>query len=75
LLGAPKSKRAKPFVAWFGIRGIGSLYYLFYATQHGLSPELAQQFVALTFSVVALSIVAHGLSVTPLMSRYNRQKP
>lgn len=74
LLGARKMVRARPFVAWFGIRGIGSLYYLFYATQHGLSPDLARTLVAITLSVVALSILVHGISVTPLMNRYNRQK-
>lgn len=73
LLGARKMTRARPFIAWFGIRGIGSLFYLFYASQHGLSPELSQTLTALTFSVVALSIVVHGISVTPLMSIYNRK--
>ncbi|WP_202973450.1 cation:proton antiporter [Abditibacterium utsteinense] len=73
LLGAPKMSGARPYISWFGIRGIGSLYYLFYATQHGLSQELARTLTALVFSVVALSIVAHGISVTPLMKIYNRQ--
>lgn len=74
LLGLPKIRRVRPFLAWFGIRGIGSLYYLFYATQHGLTAALARPIVALTFSVVALSILAHGVSVTPLMAFYNRRK-
>ena len=26
-------------VSWFGIRGIGSLYYLSYAVTHGLLPD------------------------------------
>ncbi len=74
LFGAHKMTRARPYIAWFGIRGIGSLYYLFYAMQHGLSPELSQTLTALTFSIIALSIVVHGISVTPLMAIYNRQK-
>ncbi|HEX9996818.1 MAG TPA: sodium:proton antiporter [Abditibacterium sp.] len=72
LLGTRKIDAARPFIAWFGVRGIGSLFYLFYAMQHGLSPELAQKLVPLTFSVVAISIVVHGLSVTPLMKIYER---
>jgi len=55
-------------VAWFGIRGIGSIYYLMYALAHGLAGELARPLVSLTFTVVAVSIVAHGISVTPLLA-------
>lgn len=73
LLGIPKMSGARPFIAWFGIRGIGSLYYLFYAAQHGLSEELTHTLTALVFSIIALSIVAHGVSVTPLMKIYNRK--
>ena len=59
-------------VAWFGIRGIGSIYYLMYALDHGLPPELARPMVALTFTVVAASIVVHGISVTPLLAWLKR---
>ena len=54
----------------FGIRGIGSLYYLCYALHHGLPAELAPRLTALTLAVVAVSIIVHGLSVTPLMTFY-----
>jgi NhaP-type Na+/H+ or K+/H+ antiporter len=33
---------------------------------------LAEDFIALTLTTVAVSIVLHGLSVTPLMRRYAR---
>lgn len=56
-------------VAWFGLRGIGSIYYVMYAVEHGLPPTLAEPLVALTFVTVAASIVVHGVSVTPLLSR------
>lgn len=59
-------------VAWFGIRGIGSIYYLMYALDHGLPRELARPMVALTFTVVAASIVVHGISVTPLLAWLKR---
>ena len=61
-------------IGWFGIRGIGSLYYLMYAINHGLDRRLAANLGALVFSVVVASIVAHGVSVTPLMSLYERRK-
>lgn len=54
-------------VAWFGIRGIGSIYYLMYAIDHGLEPSLAETITSLTLTIVAASIVLHGISVTPLL--------
>lgn len=62
-------------LAWFGIRGVGSLYYLLYAVNHGLDSKLADQLIALTLSVVVTSIVVHGISVTPLMAAYERARP
>jgi NhaP-type Na+/H+ or K+/H+ antiporter len=57
---------------WFGVRGVGSLYYLTYAIAHGVPAPLAERLAALTFSVVLASLVVHGVSVTPLMKRYER---
>ena len=59
-------------IGWFGIRGIGSVYYLMYAISHGLPAALADQLTALTLSVVVASIVVHGISVTPLMAMYEK---
>jgi NhaP-type Na+/H+ or K+/H+ antiporter len=61
-------------ISWFGIRGIGSIYYLMYAINHGLPRPLAAELTALTLSVVAVSIVLHGVSVTPLMKLYARRE-
>jgi NhaP-type Na+/H+ or K+/H+ antiporter len=73
-LGSRSSGSQRRLIAWFGIRGIGSLYYLAYAAEHGLDPALAQQLGALVLSLVAVSIVVHGISVTPLMRRYRREQ-
>jgi NhaP-type Na+/H+ or K+/H+ antiporter len=74
LRGAPVSRDQRRLIAWFGIRGIGSIYYLMYAINHGLPRGLAEQIVALTLTVVAVSIVVHGISVTPLMNLYAQRK-
>lgn len=74
LIGCPVSLVAKRYAAWFGVRGIGSIYYLCYAITHGLEPRLAQEIIGLTISVVALSIFVHGISVTPLMTAYQNKK-
>jgi len=61
-------------IGWFGIRGIGSLFYLFYALNHDLRPDVAQLCINLTLSVVALSILVHGLSTQPTLGWYERQQ-
>ena len=55
---------------WFGVRGVGSLYYLAYATGHGLPGDLARPLADLVVWTIALSVVVHGVSVTPLMDYY-----
>jgi len=58
--------------AWFGVRGIGSLYYLMYAIQHGLPQDLALELIHLVFLAITLSIFIHGVSVKPLVRRHDR---
>ncbi|OYZ10949.1 MAG: sodium:proton antiporter [Methylophilales bacterium 16-45-7] len=55
-------------IAWFGVRGIGSIYYLMYAIQHGVPEALARDLIQLTLIVIALSIVLHGISVKPILN-------
>ena len=74
LLGAQVSRDQRILISWFGIRGIGSIYYLMYAINHDLPRALAQEITALTLTMVAVSIVLHGISVTPLMKLYGRRK-
>ena len=59
LSGARVSIVQRSLVSWFGIRGVGSIYYLMFAIQHGLPDDLARRVTALTLSTVAISIVLH----------------
>jgi NhaP-type Na+/H+ or K+/H+ antiporter len=68
------SRHESLLVAWFGIRGVGSLYYLFYAVHHGVDDALAEQLVGLVLPIVALSICIHGATAGPLMARYERSR-
>lgn len=70
LLGCQVGKAQRILISWFGIRGIGSLYYLMYAINRGVPQEIASQLIALTLSVIAVSVIVHGVSVTPLMNWY-----
>lgn len=76
LVGTRTSWPIRGMVSWFGVRGIGSLYYLMYAIQHGLPENLALEFIQLTLIVVTLSILFHGTSVKPLMTGFwQRRNP
>jgi NhaP-type Na+/H+ or K+/H+ antiporter len=71
MIGSTTTWLQRAFIGWFGIRGIGSIYYLMYAITHGVSDEIARLLTGLTLAVVATSVVVHGVSVTPLMRRYS----
>ncbi len=53
---------------WFGIRGIGSIYYLSYAVTHGLPSSFIGQLRWIVYLTVLISIVIHGISATPLVA-------
>lgn len=75
LLGATTvSRDQRILISWFGIRGVGSIFYLMYAINHGLPAPLANELIAITLTTVAASILIHGISVTPLMALYAKRK-
>ena len=74
LAGTDVNGSQRRLMSWFGIRGIGSLYYLQYAINHDIQPQLAERLLSIVLAVVVASVVAHGISVTPLMARYEARK-
>lgn len=68
----PSSRVQRGLTCWFGVRGVGSVYYLTYAIERGIDPGDARDLAAITLTTVAASIVLHGTSVTPLMNMYRR---
>lgn len=75
LAALPGERLAWPqqaMIGWFGIRGIGSVFYLLFALRQGIDPALAETLISLTLWTVAGSIVAHGITAQPLMRRYLR---
>lgn len=73
LLGRREPVAEKAIIAFFGIRGIGSVYYLAYALNRVDLAEanLLWQAVAL---VILISIGLHGTTVTPLMRLIDRRR-
>jgi NhaP-type Na+/H+ or K+/H+ antiporter len=64
----PAGERA--FVAWFGVRGVGSLYYAAVAVGSGYLTGAETETIAwTTIAVVAASIVVHGITAAPLSRR------
>ena len=67
--GMPPGERA--FVAWFGVRGIGSLFYAAVAVGAGVLSDADAKLIAWTaIACVAVSIVVHGVSASPLSRRW-----
>ena len=74
LAGLSMPRDQKLLIAWFGIRGIGSIYYLMFAMSQGLQASSAQLMASIVLTAVAVSIVFHGISVTPLMNLYSARR-
>ncbi len=72
-IGSKTTRRHKRLIAWFGIRGVGSLYYLAFVIEQGMSLPFVERVMPLVLTVAALSIVAHGVSATPLMESHERR--
>ena len=71
LIGMEHSRRERALLAFLGIRGIGSFYYVAYGINHGdLGPS--ERLWGLTGLVVILSILIHGITATPLMGWLDR---
>lgn len=70
LAGAGVRGRVKGIAAWFGVRGIGSVYYLMFAVNHGIPAVLASTLIDITLVTIMLSILVHGTSVKPLFDRF-----
>jgi NhaP-type Na+/H+ or K+/H+ antiporter len=74
LAGSRPSALQRAFIGWFGVRGVGSIYYLAYCVHHGVEGDAARLLADVTLATVTVSIVAHGVSVTPLMKWYEARR-
>lgn len=58
--------RERSVIAFFGVRGVGSLFYIAYATQNGYFPD-GDRLWSIVALVIVGSIIVHGLAATPTM--------
>ena len=63
----------KALVGFFGIRGIGSVYYLTYAIDHGFTSQEAELVTDVTFTVIVLSLFIHTNVSSVIMAFYRQE--
>jgi NhaP-type Na+/H+ or K+/H+ antiporter len=74
--GSQTAPRERLFIGWFGVRGIGSLYYVAVALGLGiLSVEESQALFWTVAACVLTSIVLHGVTASPLGRRLLQDSP
>ena len=72
LLGGRTGQRERAAIAFFGVRGVGSLYYVAYAMGAGAFAADAEQVWRVATVVVAGSVLLHGVTATPAMRLLDR---
>ena len=67
----PPTERAA--ISFFGIRGIGTIYYLAFALQKA-SFDGVEKMWSISAAIVLTSIILHGVTVTPVMILIDRRR-
>ncbi len=68
------NKLQKGLIAFFGIRGIGSLYYLTHAIGKGLDESTASRLGGIVLTVIALSLLVHSNMASPVLAYYSKKE-
>lgn len=71
LIGVARPKLELAIIAFFGIRGLGSVYYLSYGFNHA-NFETEYSLWGTLGLIIAASILMHGVLVTPAMNRLHK---
>lgn len=70
----PLSRAQRRLAAWFGVRGVGSMYYLAYAVAHGAVGGETGAVADAVLVTIVLSVLLHGSSAAPVMQLYRRAR-
>lgn len=62
--------KEKSFLSWFGVRGIGSIYYLYYAINLTGPTEGRATLINYTLWTILFSVFIHGISAKIILKRY-----
>jgi NhaP-type Na+/H+ or K+/H+ antiporter len=72
LIGDDLPSTSKAAIAFFGIRGMGTIYYLAHAVNEEFFPAARQVWAVAVFTIL-VSIVVHGVSAGPVLDRLDRR--
>jgi len=74
LAGAPLPPRERHLLQWFGVRGIGSLYWLAFALERDVAGADSPVLATATLAVITASVLVHVLSATAVMDWHLRRR-
>ncbi|MGI4814947.1 MAG: cation:proton antiporter [Janthinobacterium lividum] len=74
LVGSSATARQRGLMSWFGIRGVGSVYYLSFAIEHASASTAMVRLAPTVLAVIVTSVLVHGVSAAPLMALYQRRR-
>jgi NhaP-type Na+/H+ or K+/H+ antiporter len=74
LLGHKADWQERLTLAFFGIRGVGSIYYLAYGLNHMENVPGGERLWAVVGLIILMSILMHGITVTPIMRGLDRSQ-
>jgi NhaP-type Na+/H+ or K+/H+ antiporter len=73
-IGTQLTPTQRRLAAWFGIRGIGSVYYLAFAITHGPTMNEMRIIADAVLVTIVVSVLLHGSSATPIMELYRNAR-
>lgn len=74
LLGLKIHIKEKLAISFFGIRGVGSVFYLAFAFQQGYFGQERELWAVASFTIL-VSILIHGITATPVMKHLTQEIP
>jgi sodium/hydrogen antiporter len=74
LIGSSLTVTQRRLAAWFGVRGVGSAYYLAFMLSHGASGIETARVADAVLATIVVSVLLHGASATPVMRLYRRAR-
>lgn len=73
LAGDDLDRRERWAASFFGVRGIGSFFYIAYAAGEATFPRMGELWSTVAFTVL-LSVVVHGVAASPVMEHLDRRR-
>ncbi|WP_298748210.1 cation:proton antiporter [uncultured Brevundimonas sp.] len=73
MAGSGRPWRERLLLAFLGIRGVGSVYYLAYGVNHGDFGDSERLWAVVGF-IILVSILVHGVTAAPLLARLARRR-